>query len=86
MESNDEIKALLEGLVAVKFSKGFKQQIRRPWVRALIVKVYGHSFGFNYLQNRLLSLWRPARRLDFWTYNMAFSSLVFYCERIMKPH
>lgn len=56
MESNDEIKALREGLVAVKFSKGFKQQIRRPWVRALIVKVYGHSFGFNYLQNRLLSL------------------------------
>ncbi|XP_075633969.1 uncharacterized protein At4g02000-like [Castanea sativa] len=64
VESDDEIEALREGLVAVMFSKGFKQQIRRLWARALIVKVYGHSFGFNYLQNRLLSLWRPTRRLD----------------------
>lgn len=49
VESDDEVEALREGLMAVTFSKGFKQQIRRPWARALIVKVYGCLFGFNYI-------------------------------------
>ena len=64
VESDDEVEDLRQGLVAVKFSKSFKQQIRKSWTKALIVKVYGRSFGFNYIQNRLLSLWKPARRLD----------------------
>lgn len=38
--SDEEVKNLREGLVVVKFSKDFKQQIRTPWTRALIVKVY----------------------------------------------
>jgi len=50
--------------VSVKFSNGFKQQIRRLWAQAFIVKVYDRSFGFNYIQNRLLSLWKPAGKLD----------------------
>ena len=38
-ESDDEVEMLRQGVVAVKFSKELKQEIRRPWVRALIVKV-----------------------------------------------
>nr|POE95451.1 uncharacterized protein CFP56_01494 [Quercus suber] len=64
VESDEEVEALRQGLVAVKFSKEFKQNIRRPWARALIVKVYGRTVGLNFLQAKLLTLWKPAGRLD----------------------
>ena len=63
-ESDEEVKALREGLVAVRFSKDFKQRIRSPWSKALIVKVYGQFVGLNFQQNRLLAMWRPTGRLD----------------------
>nr|XP_023902463.1 uncharacterized protein LOC112014276 [Quercus suber]POF27029.1 uncharacterized protein CFP56_40394 [Quercus suber] len=63
-ESDDEVETLRQGMVAVKFSKELKQEIRRPWVRALIVKVYGRVVGLNFLQAKLLSMWKPAGRLD----------------------
>ena len=64
IESDHEVEALRERLVVVKFSKDFKHEIRSPWTRALIVKVYGRSVGFNFIHNKLLSLWKLARRLD----------------------
>lgn len=54
--SDEEVKILREGLVAVKFSKDFKQRIRTPWTKALIVKVYGSALGLSFLHNRLLSM------------------------------
>ena len=63
-DSDEEVENLRQGLVAVKFSSNFKQHIRGPWARALIVKVYGKSVGFNFLQSKLLALWKPAGRLD----------------------
>nr|XP_023893045.1 uncharacterized protein LOC112005023 [Quercus suber]POF21440.1 uncharacterized protein CFP56_18483 [Quercus suber] len=63
-ESDDEVEVLREGLVAVNIPRELKQKIRNPWARALIVKVYGRSIGFNYIQTRLLALWKPAGRLD----------------------
>nr|POF21714.1 hypothetical protein CFP56_51896 [Quercus suber] len=62
--SDDEVENLREGFAAIRFSKGFKQQIRNPWARALIVKVYGKEVGFSFLQAKLLSLWKLAGRLD----------------------
>nr|POE55166.1 hypothetical protein CFP56_02168 [Quercus suber] len=64
VESDDEVEALREGLVVVKFSKDLKQEIRNPWTRALIVKVYGRSVGFNFIHNKLLAIWKPAGRFD----------------------
>nr|POE62200.1 uncharacterized protein CFP56_39528 [Quercus suber] len=63
-ESDDEVENLREGLIAVKFLGDFRKRIRMPWSKALIVKVYGRSVGLNFLHNRLLSLWKPAGRLD----------------------
>ena len=63
-ESDEEVETLRQGMVAMKFSKELKQEIRRPWVRALIVKVYGRAIGLNFLQAKLLSMWKPAGRLD----------------------
>ena len=64
IESDGEVENLREGLIAVKFSKDLKNEIRCPWTRALIVKVYGRSVGFNFIQNKLLTMWKPAGRLD----------------------
>nr|XP_023896798.1 uncharacterized protein LOC112008697 [Quercus suber] len=63
-ESDEEVENLCEGFVVVRFSRGFKKQIRTPWMRALIVKVYGRSVTLNFLHNRLLSMWKPVGRLD----------------------
>lgn len=64
-ESDEEVENFRQGLVAVKFSREFKQHIRGPWARALIVKVYRKSVDFNFLQSKLLALWKPAGRLDY---------------------
>jgi len=61
---DEDVENLHEGLVAVKFSKDFKQRIRNPWTKALIVKVYGRAIGLSFLQNKLLSMWKPIGRLD----------------------
>ena len=63
-KSDEEVESLRQGVIAVKFDKDFKQRIRKPWARALIVKVYGRTVGLNFLQAKLLSLWKPAGRLD----------------------
>nr|XP_023901561.1 uncharacterized protein LOC112013401 [Quercus suber] len=63
-ESDEEVEALRQGCIAVSFDKDFKQKIRKPWARALIVKVYGRTVRLNFLQAKLLSLWKPAGRLD----------------------
>ena len=64
MESDDEVESFQQGLAIVKFSKEFKQHIRTPWSKALIVKVYGRTIGFNFLHSRIHSLWKLARCLD----------------------
>ncbi|KAL0004210.1 hypothetical protein SO802_011771 [Lithocarpus litseifolius] len=56
-ESDDIVEALREGLVVVKFSREFKQNIRNPWARALIVKVYGRrALGDHFL---CIQPWEP---------------------------
>lgn len=63
-DSDEEVETLWQGIVAMKFDRDFKQRIRRPWVRKLIVKVYGRATGLNFLQAKLLSLWKPVGWLD----------------------
>nr|POE93851.1 hypothetical protein CFP56_16164 [Quercus suber]POE93852.1 hypothetical protein CFP56_16165 [Quercus suber]POF12032.1 hypothetical protein CFP56_54019 [Quercus suber] len=48
-ESNEKVENLCEGLVAVRFSKGFKKQIQTPWMGALIVKVSGSYYNLEAL-------------------------------------
>nr|XP_023891840.1 uncharacterized protein LOC112003850 [Quercus suber] len=63
-DSDKEVAELRSGVAAVTLSKEVKQRIRAPWVNSLIVKVYGRSVGFHFLQARLTSLWRPSGRMD----------------------
>ncbi|XP_065630884.1 uncharacterized protein LOC136068109 [Quercus suber] len=63
-ESEDEMEPLIEGMAEVKLSKETKARIRAPWSRALIVKVYGRSVGFNYLTFKLNAMWKPTAKMD----------------------
>ena len=63
-ESDEEVEMLWQGLLAVKIPSELKWRIRKPWVSAFIVKVYGRTVGLNFIQARLLALWKPAGRLD----------------------
>ena len=47
-DSDDELEDLVEGMVDVRLSKETKSHIRAPWAKALIVKVYGRTIGYNY--------------------------------------
>uniref|UniRef100_A0A7N2LFW7 DUF4283 domain-containing protein n=1 Tax=Quercus lobata TaxID=97700 RepID=A0A7N2LFW7_QUELO len=63
-ESDGEVETLRQGLLVVKIPRELKQRIHKPWVSAFIVKVYGRSVGLNFIQARLLGLWKPVGRLD----------------------
>ncbi|XP_050259267.1 uncharacterized protein LOC126704310 [Quercus robur] len=63
-ESDDEVTDLRDGLAAVKLSRETKLRIRKPWSQTLIIKLYGKTVGFNFLQSKLQYLWKPIGRLD----------------------
>ncbi|KAL0015066.1 hypothetical protein SO802_002135 [Lithocarpus litseifolius] len=64
MEAEPVVETLREGFAAVKISKELKQHIRAPWSKALIIKVYGRTVGFNYLSSKILALWKPKGKID----------------------
>ncbi|KAK9986765.1 hypothetical protein SO802_031716 [Lithocarpus litseifolius] len=51
-------------MAKVRLSKETKSQIREPWSKALIVKVFGRTVGFNYPTFKINALWRPSNRMD----------------------
>ncbi|KAK9999329.1 hypothetical protein SO802_018932 [Lithocarpus litseifolius] len=63
-DSDEEFDDIREGLTKICLSKETKQRIRAPWAKALIVKVFGRTVGYNFLHAKLLSLWKPTGRLD----------------------
>lgn len=63
-DSDEEMDELCEGLVVVKLTRETKSRIRRPWSNALIIKLYGRTVGFNFLQSKLNIMWKPLGRLD----------------------
>ncbi|KAL0013453.1 hypothetical protein SO802_000522 [Lithocarpus litseifolius] len=63
-EVERDISSLREGLAAVRLSNDLKQKIRAQWTKALIIKVYGRSMGFSFLQEKIMSLWKLRGRID----------------------
>ena len=63
-KSDEEVEDLREGLAVVKLTRDTKLRIRSPWLRALIIKLYGKTMGLNFLQTKLNFLWKPVGRLD----------------------
>ena len=50
-------------MVEVTLSKETKERIKAPWSKALIVKVYGRTVGYNYLTFKINALWNPTVRM-----------------------
>ncbi|KAK9996644.1 hypothetical protein SO802_021330 [Lithocarpus litseifolius] len=63
-EKEPMISVLREGMAAVNLSPEVKRRIRAPWLRALIVKVYGRKVGYNFLLSRIIALWKPTGKID----------------------
>ena len=51
--SDDDVEGFREELAAMKLSRETKLCIRKPWSKALIIKLYGRAVGFNFLQSKL---------------------------------
>nr|POE76374.1 hypothetical protein CFP56_38005 [Quercus suber] len=62
--SDDEFENLPPGEVAVKLSGDRKNKIRASWANALIMKVFGKTVGFHFLQSPLTSMWKPSGRMS----------------------
>ena len=63
-EKESPISVLREGMAAINLSLEVMRQIRAPWLRALIVKVYGRAVGYNFLLSGIISLWKPTGKID----------------------
>ena len=72
-DSDEELEGICDGMAAVRLSRETKQSIRAPWTKALIVKVFGRTMGFNFLHAKLMGLWKPAGRIDMVDLGRAFS-------------
>lgn len=55
-ESDTELDDLVEGMMDVHLSKETKACIRAPWTKALVVKLYGRTVGYNYLTFKINTL------------------------------
>lgn len=61
---DEETEDIREGLAVISLTKETKQRIQAPWAKALIVNVFGKTAGYNFLHEKLLSLWKPSGRFD----------------------
>ncbi|KAJ4823350.1 hypothetical protein Tsubulata_021995 [Turnera subulata] len=47
------------GQQVVALSEAFRSRLRKPWERAVVVKLMGRAIGFKTLQSKLHTLWQP---------------------------
>ena len=80
IESNEEMEEQRKGFASVKLSKYVKYCIRAVWASSLIVRVYGRSIGFNYIQTKLNALWKPTGRMDVIILGKEFFLTRFSCK------
>uniref|UniRef100_A0A2N9ICX1 DUF4283 domain-containing protein n=1 Tax=Fagus sylvatica TaxID=28930 RepID=A0A2N9ICX1_FAGSY len=48
-----------DDIPVILLSKAEKERINAPWRSALIIKVFGKSIGFKYMDFKIRSLWKP---------------------------
>ncbi|XP_075642713.1 uncharacterized protein LOC142614035 [Castanea sativa] len=77
-ENEDNRDFVGPGRVAVKLSRETKKRIRGAWSNAIIIKLVGRTVGFNYLQSKLLQLWRPTSKMDCVDLTCGFFLVRFY--------
>ena len=50
--------------MTVNLTPEMRNSIRAKWAHALIVKVHGRAVGYQFLHSKLMSLWKPAGRME----------------------
>ena len=70
-------------MAEVKLSEETKAHIRAPWLKALIVNVYGRSVGFHYLIFKINALWKPTAKMDYVTLGRGFFLIRFSAVMIL---
>ena len=80
IDEEETTKELQQGIVAIKLSKDTKRCIRKPWSKAIIMKLVGRSVSFSYMQNKLNQLWKPEGRMDCVDLSYGFFLIQFYSK------
>lgn len=62
--SDIEEESVDEGDVVLTLTKEDKICIRSQWSKALIIKTFGKTVGYQFLSQRVRELWGPTGRLD----------------------
>ena len=63
-DDEDDLHEVVSGITDVKQSKETKLRIRAKWSHSIIIKVFGRTVGYHFLHSKIMSLWKPAGRLD----------------------
>ena len=75
--SDANMEDLLEGIASDRFSSNAKAHFRGKWAHVLIIKPFGRNVGFHFLHARIMSLWKPAGRLECIDLEMGFYLISF---------
>ncbi|KAJ4836505.1 hypothetical protein Tsubulata_036207 [Turnera subulata] len=59
VEDGDIVVVDKGGKKVVELSEAFLHRLRKPWDKAVVVKLLGRAIGFKTLQSKILSLWNP---------------------------
>lgn len=84
VESDSEPENMREGISMVKFSKAFREELIRPWQRALIIKFLGKRLTFPLLQQRLFHLWNINGKVELLDIGMGYYVVCFNVETEYK--
>lgn len=49
---------------AICLTKAKKKEMREPWRRTLVIKIWGRKVGYTYLQRRLQAIWHPREKME----------------------
>ena len=80
IDEEETINELRQGMVAIKLSKDTKRCIRKPWSKAVIVKLVGRLVNFSYMQSKLNQLWKLEGRMDCVNLSYRFFLIRFYSK------
>ena len=64
VESDTKEENLCENFAIVSLSKEDKVRIKSQWSHPLILKIFGRTVGYQYLSQRVRTLWAPSGKLD----------------------
>ncbi|MBA0710803.1 hypothetical protein Golax_010069, partial [Gossypium laxum] len=69
----------VHGNISIWFSKQEKTCICRKWEKALIIKLFSKTFGYQYLLFKINQIWKPSNALQLIELGFCFFGVNFMC-------